>query len=203
MTNVEKIKKPEFSNVFESKSNFSLMENLKIMMNGPLFFQLLVYAVFIAMNLLQFNQVIWFIWLILLVSKSLRKFQQIQLKWIIVSLSILFTFNFFRSYLQMLSNFNFNILLDLNSFMTQILFNYISCYYADIISQKSFSASEIAYDMNWFEFPVKKQFIVKRMIERAQKPFYLKGYDIVDCSLKTFLNVRNWIWMTQKYFYWP
>lgn len=34
------------------------MKNLKIMMNGPLFFQLLVYAVFIALNLLQFDEVI-------------------------------------------------------------------------------------------------------------------------------------------------
>lgn len=33
------------------------MKNLKIIMNGPLFFQLLVYAVFIAMNLLQFDEV--------------------------------------------------------------------------------------------------------------------------------------------------
>lgn len=34
------------------------MENHKHIMNGPLFFQLLVYVVFIAMNLLQFDEVI-------------------------------------------------------------------------------------------------------------------------------------------------
>lgn len=33
------------------------MDNVKIIMNGPLFFQLLVYAVFIAMNLLQIEEV--------------------------------------------------------------------------------------------------------------------------------------------------
>ena len=33
------------------------MKNMKVIMNGPLFFQLLVYAVFIAMNLLQFDEV--------------------------------------------------------------------------------------------------------------------------------------------------
>lgn len=38
---------------------FRLMENHKVIMNGPIFFQLLIYVVFIAMNLLQFNEVIY------------------------------------------------------------------------------------------------------------------------------------------------
>lgn len=55
---------------------------------------------------------------------------------------------------------------------------------------KSFAAAEISYGMHWYEFPVKRQFIIIQMVRRAQKPFYLKGYDIVDCSLTTFLNVN-------------
>lgn len=34
-----------------------LLDNVRTLMNGPLFFQLLVYAVFIALNLLQFDEV--------------------------------------------------------------------------------------------------------------------------------------------------
>ncbi|XP_055301836.1 putative odorant receptor 69a [Sitodiplosis mosellana] len=121
-----------------------LMKNLKIIMNGPLFFQLLVYAVFIAMNLLQFD--------------------------------------------EMLKHFDFDILLNLNSLFTQLFFNYISCYYANNVTIKSFAAAEISYGMNWYVFPVNRQLLICLMVQRAQKPFYLKGYDIVDCSLTTFLN---------------
>lgn len=41
----------------KNESRSRLMGNVKIIMNGPLFFQLLVYAVFIAMNLLQVEEV--------------------------------------------------------------------------------------------------------------------------------------------------
>lgn len=91
--------------------------------------------------------------------------------------------------LQTFRHFSLNILLNFNSFFTQILFNYISCYYANNVTMKSFAAAEIAYDMEWYKLPVQNRLFVQRMIQRAQKPFYLKGYDIVDCSLSTFLNV--------------
>lgn len=91
----------------------------------------------------------------------------------------------------MLKHFDFDILLNLNSLSTQIIFNFISCYYANNVTIKSFAAAEIAYGMNWYVFPVKRQFLIMQMVQRAQKPFYLKGYDIVDCSLTTFRNVND------------
>lgn len=90
--------------------------------------------------------------------------------------------------MQTLNHFDFSILLNLDSLFTQLLFNYISCFYATNVTVKSFSAAEIAYNIHWYKFPVKNQLFIMQMIRRAQKPFYLKGYNIVECSLTTFLN---------------
>lgn len=98
---------------------------------------------------------------------------------------------FLQPHHKTIHNFTFNILLNLNSFFTQILFNYISCYYANDVTIKALSAAEVVYDIHWYKLPANKQLFIQLMIERAQKPFYLKGYDIVDCSLATFLNVRT------------
>lgn len=91
---------------------------------------------------------------------------------------------------QTFKQIDFNILLNLNSLFTQILFNYISCYYANNVTNNALSTAEIAYNIHWYKLPWRKQHFVKLMIARAQKPFFLKGYDIVDCSLSTFLNVN-------------
>lgn len=105
------------------------------------------------------------------------------------------TFNFDFSHFffleQTFKEFNFNILLNLNSLATQILFNYISCYHANNLTLKSWSTSDIAYNTLWYTFPVDSQRSIMQMIQRSQKPFYLKGFGIVDCSLATFLNVRK------------
>lgn len=95
-----------------------------------------------------------------------------------------------KSLFQTLKHFNFSILLNLNSLITQVIFNYISCSYANNVTVRSLSAAEIAYSMPWYGFPVSRQLFIKHMIRRAQKPFYLKGYDIVECSLTTFFNVN-------------
>lgn len=36
----------------------SVMENTRVIMNAPLFFQLLIYGVFISLNLLSFDEVL-------------------------------------------------------------------------------------------------------------------------------------------------
>lgn len=93
--------------------------------------------------------------------------------------------------MQTIKEFNFSILLNMNSFFTQILLNYISCYHANNVTLKSSSVADIAYDMRWYTFPVQEQRFIIRMIQRAQKPFHLKGFGIVDCTLATFLNVNR------------
>lgn len=90
----------------------------------------------------------------------------------------------------MMKQFDFDILLNLNSLITQIIFNYISCSFANNLTIKSMSAANIAFDLPWYEYPVSKQYFIMRLIQRAQKPFYLKGYNIVECSLATNLNVN-------------
>lgn len=81
--------------------------------------------------------------------------------------------------------------MNLNALVTQILFNYISCSYANNITIQSFTAAEITYCSSWYLFrPIKLQKLITPMIQRAQKPFYLKGYNIVDCSMTTFLTVK-------------
>lgn len=81
----------------------------------------------------------------------------------------------------------------MDSFFTQILLNYISCYHANNVTVKSSSVADIAYDMRWYMFPVQEQRLIIRMIQRAQKPFHLMGFGIVDCTLATFLKVNKTI----------
>lgn len=147
-----------------------LMDNIKIIMSGPLFFQLLVYAVFIAVNLLQLDEV-------LLNSAQLVTFKKLNSKNCLP--------------FQTLQNFDFGILLNLNSLITQIIFNYISCSYANNVTVQSLSAADIAFSVPWYAFPMTRQHFIMQMIQRAQKPFYLKGYNIVECSLATYFNVNS------------
>lgn len=100
------------------------------------------------------------------------------------------SFHIFFISFQTFEHFNLHILLNLNSLFTQILFNYITCYNANNVTSKALSVAEITYNIHWYKLPVKKQRFVQMMIRRAQKPFYLKGYDIVECSLSTFLKVN-------------
>lgn len=45
------------------------------------------------------------------------------------------------------------------------------------------------YDLYWYELPLDERVFVQLMIQRAQKPFELKGLGIFVCSLETFLKV--------------
>lgn len=148
-------------------------------MSGPLFFQLLVYAVFIAMNLLQLDEV----------RQKLNSFLQVNSIAISNRSSKLRKRNNYLPF-QTLQHFDFGILINLNSMITQIIFNYISCSYANNVTMKSFAAADIVFSTPWYAFPVTRQLFVVQMIQRAQKPFYLKGYNIVECSLTTFFNVN-------------
>lgn len=55
---------------------------------------------------------------------------------------------------------------------------------------KSLSTAEIVYNTFWYTYPVDSQRLIVQMIQRGQTPFHLKGFDIVDCSLETFLKVN-------------
>lgn len=46
------------------------------------------------------------------------------------------------------------------------------------------------YELNWYEISRKEQFIVQMMIQRAQRPFELKGLGVFVCSLETYLKVQ-------------
>lgn len=45
------------------------------------------------------------------------------------------------------------------------------------------------YNLHWYQLPRSEQFIVQLMIQRANRPFTVKGLDVFVCSLEVFLKV--------------
>lgn len=52
------------------------------------------------------------------------------------------------------------------------------------------SVGNIVYDLNWYQLPIKDQFIVHTIIRRSHDPVELKGLGVFVCSLETFLEVN-------------
>lgn len=52
------------------------------------------------------------------------------------------------------------------------------------------SIGDRVYGLHWYELQRDEQFAVRMMIQRAQKPFELKGLGVFVCSLETFLTVN-------------
>lgn len=133
--------------------------------SGPLFYQLLVYVVFLALNLLQFDRVTDCISLIAMAGTD-------------------FIYNF-----QTVSELNFSVILNLDALLNQIIFNYITCNYASNVTTKLSSVSDIISNSFWYLYPIDVQKLLPLAIHRSQLPFRLTGYGVITCSMATYLAV--------------
>lgn len=92
---------------------------------------------------------------------------------------------------QNIKEYTFDVLLAINALFTQTVFNFIICYFADIVTGASLNVAETLYNVDWFEFPVKEQQMISFMIRRAQIPFHFRGNNSITCSMQTFLRVSG------------
>lgn len=53
------------------------------------------------------------------------------------------------------------------------------------------SVADIIYDTPWYQLSKAEGNAVYMIVQRAQKPFHLKGLNLLDCSLGTYLDVQQ------------
>lgn len=53
------------------------------------------------------------------------------------------------------------------------------------------STSDQVYACHWYEYPVRLQPFVANMVQQMQRPHYMSGMGIVNCSLKSFTSVSS------------
>lgn len=92
--------------------------------------------------------------------------------------------------LQTFSEFNGAVILNLNALLNQIVFNYITCNYASIITEKLSSVSIIVSDSKWYMYPLDVQKLLPLFIQRTQSQYRITGYGVITCSMATYLAVN-------------
>lgn len=75
-----------------------------------------------------------------------------------------------------------------NFFILQLCFSF--CYLGDQMTSKALEVNESIYSCEWYTYPTKTKMLLILIMKRAQKPFVLSGYSLVDLSLKSFKEVR-------------
>lgn len=65
------------------------------------------------------------------------------------------------------------------------------CYLGTKIAFRVNYVADIAYNMKWYNYPVKLQPFVLLIMIRAEKSFYLSGYGLMPCTLNNFLQVNQ------------
>lgn len=68
-----------------------------------------------------------------------------------------------------------------------VLFNnrlIMYCYYGNFATEFMKTIDDMAYDSNWFNFPVEMQKYFIMIISRSHKQAYFNGFGFVPCSLE-------------------
>lgn len=66
---------------------------------------------------------------------------------------------------------------------------YIYCYLSEQLTFDLLDIGVTFFGSIWYELPVKCQQLVTLPIIRSQRPIYLSGLGIIDCSLSVYLSV--------------
>lgn len=90
---------------------------------------------------------------------------------------------------QNLQNLTYEFVINLFCLELELLLNYVSCYYAQSVTTKSYEIADLFYNTSWYELSIEQQKMIGLTIQLGQKPVYLKGYDIFICCMETFLTV--------------
>lgn len=84
---------------------------------------------------------------------------------------------------------NFDVYVCLDTLVCQICINFVYCRFAENLSTLSSNVSSVVYDLDWYKLPLAEQEFLLFSIRQAQKPFQLKGFKILPCTLENFLAV--------------
>lgn len=66
----------------------------------------------------------------------------------------------------------------------------LRAYFVSILPQ-AYHLQTTLYNLQWYDFGLNEQKMIKLMIMRAQTPCGLAAYNYFACDLPTFFNVRN------------
>lgn len=90
---------------------------------------------------------------------------------------------------QNLQSITYEFIINILCLILEILLNYVSCDYAQSVTVHSFEVADILCTTDWYRLPLEQQKMIGLSLQLAQKPVYLKGYNIFTCSMETFLTV--------------
>lgn len=92
---------------------------------------------------------------------------------------------------QGVQDFSFEIVQSLNCLLVQLWLNFTFCQNADNMARRTASIANIIYNSYWYMFSIEHSRMVTLIImRRAQVPFVLNGFQLFNCSLPSFQNVR-------------
>lgn len=71
-----------------------------------------------------------------------------------------------------------------------LIWPYLYCHYASFVFDRISNMRNVAYDLNWYEFPLKlrKHFIL--IIARSQTSTNFTGLGLIDCTSENFGKVK-------------
>lgn len=64
------------------------------------------------------------------------------------------------------------------------------CFFASAATEKLSSVGNMAYNSNWYDYPVGMQKHMVLIIARSQEPVYFSGLSLIRCTVETFGKVR-------------
>lgn len=69
---------------------------------------------------------------------------------------------------------------------------YLFCSSANSVTTRLASIADIAFDLNWFDYPPSTGRLIKMVIARSQKPQHFTGLRLFPCTLEIFGDVNLW-----------
>lgn len=148
------------------------MQILERIISSPIFFQISIFGIQLAIILFQFEHV----------SKNATIF------FVSPPASQTIVMIFFE-HLQNANHLSFEFVYHINEAIYFPGENYLLCYFITTISINALAVADMAYNILWYHLAHHEQFIVQTIIRRSQDPFELKGLGVFVCSLETYLTV--------------
>lgn len=94
--------------------------------------------------------------------------------------------------LQSASNFQPKVLLfDMSCLLCALFWPALICYFGTFATDRIELVADMAYDTNWYEYPVDVRKHIVLVIARAQMPVYFMGHGVVRATLEVFGKVYS------------
>lgn len=145
---------------------------LESIVSAPIFCQMSVYALLLAVVLYRVDNVSGQVFVQLLEKQ--------QMLWIFFCLPLIIQITI-QSLLDLLF-----ICSELPYFTLVV---YVLCYFATTLPLRIQSISDVVYGLPWHRMPISEQKLVQAIIQRTQRDFQFRALGVLICSLESFLKV--------------